>query len=386
MSVQQLNLFVNGQLVQGTASLRYVGKTIYVHLTAIFNALGGHTVWQASENQAVVTWRNNMLIVPMIGQTMTLNGDKKSVSHPSQIFDGRLYVALESLAEVFAGVLRSDEQALELTIPAGKLRTLSLAEGSMVLQWTGNEGVEALSPAEGPSFVLRGTTWPDGLKTLTIQKTPQGHLAVVIDATGTVEQSLGEQSLRLSWKTSRKPLEGLPIALDAGHGGQYSGAVSHSGKLEKDLTRAVVDKLTPLLASAGATVIDVRPGDQSVSLAERVNRARQGGAKAFVSVHYNAFERAEANGTETFHATGNKPAAELAALVQAELVSTLGLRDRGVKQAAFHVVQAMPEIPSILIEVGFITNPSEEAWLVRESTLALTAEAIMRGLLFFYTK
>ncbi|KAF0195605.1 MAG: hypothetical protein FD169_1283 [Bacillota bacterium] len=385
MSVQR-TLFVNGQAVEGTSSLRYVGTVIYVHLTAVFNALGGHTVWQARENQAVVTWRNNMLIVPTIGKTMTLNGEKRPVSHPSQIFDGRLYVALETLAEVFAGVLRSGEQVLELTIPAGRLRSLSFAEGSMVLQWTGNEGVEALSQAEGLSFILRGTTWPDGLGAITIKKTLQGHLEVVIDAVGTVEQSLGEQSLRLSWKSSGKALEGIVIALDAGHGGRQSGAVGHSGKLEKDLTRAVVDKLTPLLASAGASVLDVRPGDQSVTLTERVNRARQGGAKVFVSIHYNAFERAEANGAETFHAAGNKSAAELAALVQAELVSTLGLRDRGVRQAAFYVVQALPDIPSILVEVGFITNPSEEAWLLRESTIALTAEAVMRGLLLFYRK
>ncbi|MDP3487314.1 MAG: N-acetylmuramoyl-L-alanine amidase [Bacillota bacterium] len=384
MSVQQ-TLLVNGQAIE-SLSLRYVGRVVYVHLTAVFNALGGHTVWQARENQAVVTWRNNMLIVPAIGRTMTLNGEKKSVSHPSQISQGMLYVALESLAEVFAGLLNSGEQVLELTIPTGRLRSLSLAEGSMVLQWTGNERVEALAQAEGLSFLLLGTTWPSGLKAITIKKTPQGHLAVAIDAMGTVGQALLEQSMRLSWKSSGKQLEGIAIALDAGHGGQQSGAVGHSGKLEKELTRAVVDKMIPLLVSAGATVLDVRPGDQSVTLTERVQRARQGGAKAFVSIHYNAFERAEANGTETFHATGNKPAGELAALVQAELVKSLGLRDRGVKQAAFHVVQAMPEIPSILVEVGFITNPSEEAWLLRESTIVLTAEAIMRGLLLFYNK
>ena len=385
MSVQQ-TLLVNGQPIGGATALRYVGRVVYVHLTAVFSALGGHTVWQASESQAVVTWRNNMLIVPTIGQTMTLNGEKRSVSHPSQIFEGRLYVALETLAEMFTGVLRSGEQVLELTIPAGRLRSLSLAEGSMVMQWTGNERVEALSQAESASFVLLGTTWPDGLNSVTIKKTPEGHLAVVIDSIGTVEQSLGEQSLRLSWKSSGKPLEGIVIALDAGHGGQQSGAVGYSGKLEKDLTRAVVDKLIPLLASAGATILDVRVGDQSVTLNERVNRTRQGAAKAFVSIHYNAFERAEANGTETFHAPGNKLAAELAALVQAELVKTLGLRNRGVKQAAFHVVQGLADIPSILVEVGFITNPSEEAWLLRESTIVLTAEAITRALLSFYGK
>lgn len=383
MDVQQ-TLYVNGQALEETSSLRYVGRVIYAHLTAVFKAVGGHTVWQARESQAVVTWRNNMLLVPTIGQTMTLNGDKRAVSHPSQVFEGRLYVALESLAEVFAGVLHSKDQVLELTIPVGRLRSLSIADSSLLLQWTGNAGIELLSQEEGTSLVLLGTTWPDGLKALKLEKTPQGHLAVIVDAIGTVEQSLGEQSLRLSWKSSGKALEGITVALDAGHGGQQSGAVSHSGKFEKDLTRAVVDKLSPLLASAGATVLDVRPGDQTVTLPERVNRARQGGAKAFVSIHYNAFERTDANGTETFHAVGNKSAADLAALVQAELVSTLGLRDRGVKQAAFHVVQALPEMPSILVEVGFITNPTEEAWLVRESTIALTAEAITRGLLLFY--
>lgn len=385
MSVQQA-LFVNGIAIDGATSLRRVGRVAYAHLTAVFSPLGGHTVWQASENQAVVTWRNNMLIVPGIGQTMTLNGEKKPLSHPNQIFDGRLYVALESLAAVFAGVLRSLEQTLELTIPAGKLKSFSLAEGSMVLQWTGNERVEAVPQAEGLSFVLLGTAWPEGLNAVSIKKTAQGHLAVVIDAMGKVEQSLGEQGLRLSWKSTGKALEGVTVAVDAGHGGQQSGAVGHSGKLEKDLTRAVVDKLIPLLLSAGATVVDVRPGDQSVTLTERVNRARQGGAKTYISVHYNAFERPEANGTETFHATGNKPAAQLAALVQAELVSTLGLRDRGVKQAAFYVVQALPDIPSILIEVGFISNPAEEAWLLRESTVSLTSEAIVRALLLFYNK
>lgn len=383
MAIPQL--VVNGKLLQGDMVCRVVEGIAYASIREIFAGLGGIVVWQPRENQAVITWRHYMLIVPTSGLSLTLNGDKKTITHPLLLVDGRLYVALESLAEVFAGNVKITSEEANLFLPVGQVTGWTLNAESLVLQWTGNGGTNIISKGANLGIELLGTSMPIGLKRMSLERAPEGHLLLYVDVRGgAVEHTLGEQGLRVTWKGSIKALAGVTIALDAGHGGQYPGALGASGKPEKDLTRVVTDKVSQHLVALGANVVDIRPEDQSVTLAERVSRSRQAKAKAFVSIHFNAHEKLDANGTETFHAANNAPAAALAQRVQAEVVGALKLRNRGVKQAAFHVLQAQPEIPAILVELGFISNPSEEAFILKESTLSQAAEAIARGVAGFF--
>ncbi|MBS3938471.1 MAG: N-acetylmuramoyl-L-alanine amidase, partial [Peptococcaceae bacterium] len=378
-------LMVNGQVVEQGA-LMYFAGTPYAQLRLVFQALGGTVTWQNAEAQAVVTWRNNLLIVPATGRHITLNGQQRTFAEAHRIIEGRLCVSLEDLARAFLGSLRMEGEALYLFLPVGLLTGISIGSESLVLHWTGQVKASPLGGDDPSALSLQGTSWGMPLRRVIIEQALEGHLIVRLEAEGReLDFNTGEQGLRVSWPGRPQKLRGFIIALDAGHGGKQPGAVGVSGVLEKDLARQVVDLLRVPLRAAGAEVVDIRQGDEHVSLNDRVNRSRMSRASIFISVHYNAHERRTANGTETFHAAGNVLGARLAALVQEELLGALQLRDRGVKVAAFHVLRGQPSIAAVLAEIGFLTNPEEEEFLIRPATLQKTAEALYRAIVRYFS-
>ena len=125
-----------------------------------------------------------------------------------------------------------------------------------------------------------------------------------------------------------------------------------------------------------------RSGDQSVSNQKRIELANEAKADVYVSIHSNAYPDPESNGTETHYCPDTKNSAAsrfLAGQLQRELVSVLGLRDRGVKANSFYVL-TKTEMPAALVELGFLSNPEEEELLKKESTHLDAAKAIYQGL------
>lgn len=193
----------------------------------------------------------------------------------------------------------------------------------------------------------------------------------------------------------RTALDHPKIVLDPGHGGNESGAIGHGGWKEKDLTLQICSKLRNLLASRlGAQVIFTRTGDLSVPLEERAAIANQVGADLLISVHVNSSGDAGTRGVETYYAEGGAlmPAADegnlsesrrLAVEVQRALYDAVGgdknVPNRGVKQAPF-VVLLDAKIPSVLAEVGFLTNPAEERNLATTAGQEAVADALYRGI------
>lgn len=352
-------------------------------LSEIFRALGGNTVWAGNDSPAVVTWQNNLLVVPVNEKGAVLNGEKITLRRETLVQDGKLYIGLESLAEAFSGSFRQADHVLHVNLPLGRVLGLHFAHNSLVLSWSGNQRTIAL-PA-GYGLCLEGTGWPPQLRAVVMERTPEGHVAVKVDVRGgSVASVRGEQGVKFEWKTDSHQLSGRRIALDAGHGGQQPGAIGPAGSLEKDLARQVVDKVAALLRDLQVEVLDIRRQDESLSLAERVSRARQGRADAFVSVHFNAHERCEVSGTETYHFAENTAGRDLARLIHSELTDTLRLRDRGVKQAAFYVLRTQPDLPAVVAEIGFITNPAEELFLTREATQQKCAQSLCRALTRYF--
>ncbi|MBT9133690.1 MAG: N-acetylmuramoyl-L-alanine amidase LytC [Firmicutes bacterium] len=379
----RLVLIVNGHWPSEHSLLEYGQGVLYVQLSEVFRALAGNTVWAGNDSPAVVTWQNNLLVVPVNEKSAVLNGEKIMLGRETLVHDGKLYVCIESLAEAFSGSVRQIDHTLHLHLPLGRVLGLNFTQGSLVLSWSGNLRTTALPAGQG--LCLEGTGWPATLRAVVMERTPEGHIVVKIDVRGgSVASVRGEQGVKFEWKASPHRLSGRRIALDAGHGGQQPGAIGPAGCLEKELTRQIVDRLAGLLRELQVEVLDIRPEDQSLSLAERVNRARQGGAEAFLSVHFNAHERSEVSGTETYHFAENTAGRDLARLIHTELIGGLKLRDRGVKQAAFYVLRTQPDIPAAVVEIGFLTNPTEELFLARETTQQKTAHALCRALTRYF--
>jgi N-acetylmuramoyl-L-alanine amidase len=215
------------------------------------------------------------------------------------------------------------------------------------------------------------------------------------------------------------------IAIDAGHGGRDPGAIGKGGTKEKDVTLDIAKRLAALVKKGiGCNVVMTRDRDVFVPLEERPAIARTKGADLFVSIHVNASRRRRTRGIETYiqglrasdrdamataarenSSTGrtlselddelakiltglrmesnDEDSIHLAHAVQDTLVSAAGPLtgregDLGVKRAFFYVL-INTGMPSILAEVGFISNPTEERLLRKESFRQALAEALYEG-------
>jgi len=180
-------------------------------------------------------------------------------------------------------------------------------------------------------------------------------------------------------------LAGKTIIVDPGHGGRDPGAVGVTGLQEKLVAMDTSEKLASYLRAHGARVIFTRTSDYFISLGGRVNTAHNYGGDIFVSIHANAHPDRSVSGTETYYNSANQGWASrnLASLVQKELVAHSGLRNIGVKQANFYVIR-YTRMPSILVELAFLSNWHDESLLRQASFLDGQAQAITRGIISYF--
>jgi N-acetylmuramoyl-L-alanine amidase len=176
--------------------------------------------------------------------------------------------------------------------------------------------------------------------------------------------------------TTNQSLSGYNIVIDPGHGGKDPGAVA--GDLhEKDLVTQTADNVAQKLRDEGATVIMTRTGDYFVPLDDRVRISQEYNTHAFISLHYDAFPMISINGTSTYFNSGADR--ELAEAMQPSLSSNLDLHNRGVMRGNYRVLRNN-SAPSVILELGFMSNPNDLAVIQTEEYHDSVAEAVADGL------
>ena len=162
--------------------------------------------------------------------------------------------------------------------------------------------------------------------------------------------------------TASRPLQGLTIAVDAGH--PPAGSTGPTGLYEPVATLGIAERLKTYLEQRGATVVMTRSAPGAVALADRPVIARRANAHAFVSIHLNAFPDGvnpfERNGTGSYYF--NAWSEPLARAVQAGMVRQMGLRDLGVNYDNLAVLRPT-WMPSVLCEGAFVMIPEQESAL-----------------------
>lgn len=178
-----------------------------------------------------------------------------------------------------------------------------------------------------------------------------------------------------------EPLKGLKIMIDPGHGGYESGAVGCLGNKEKDTNLEIANKLKFYLKKTGATVLMTRTDDKPVSLQERIILTNEHQADIFLSIHNNALpdELAYSNrsGTSTYYY--NLQSHNLAEHIQKSLLENLKLKNDKVRQESFAVIRN-PQTIAVLIEIGYVIIPEDDAKLTTENFQEQAAKAIIQGL------
>ncbi len=178
----------------------------------------------------------------------------------------------------------------------------------------------------------------------------------------------------------RPPRTDHVVALDPGHGGTDPGAIGVTGLLEKDVVLDVALRLRAFLRQRGVRVVMTREADVFVDLAERVPIALRAGATVFVSIHANASTQGTVRGVETYYLRPDS--VTLATFIQEELGRSLGIPDRGIRTANFKVLRDSP-VPAVLVEIGYLTSPEDEALLRTPEFRERVAQAIGWGILRF---
>jgi N-acetylmuramoyl-L-alanine amidase len=221
----------------------------------------------------------------------------------------------------------------------------------------------------------------------------------------------------------------IVIAIDAGHGGDDPGAIGKKGTREKDVVLKIAKQLEALIKKQpGMRPVMIRQSDYFVSLHKRVEKAREAEADLFVSIHADAFNDRRAKGSSVFVVSERGASSQVAKFLaesenNSDLIGGVSLDDKDdllkmvlvdmvrsstiedshavakhmitglrsvtslhrgrVEQAGFRVLKA-PDIPSVLVETAFISNPSEEAKLRNTAHQELLAKAIFRGVLNYF--
>lgn len=172
-------------------------------------------------------------------------------------------------------------------------------------------------------------------------------------------------------------LKGKKIMVDPGHGGKDNGTTGAKGTLEKHLTLKTGQLLYNKLKARGANVTLTRSNDQYHSLGTRVSMSHYQNVDAFISIHYDSVNNQSVRGiTSYFYHTNQR---ELASTVHQSIINQTGMNDRGFRFGDYHVIRENRQ-KAILLELGYLSNPTEELLLNTSQYQEQVTNGILKGL------
>lgn len=178
------------------------------------------------------------------------------------------------------------------------------------------------------------------------------------------------------------------VIIDPGHGGADSGTEGPNGPAEKNVTLAIGLKLDTLLKAAGVNTYMTRSTDDFMKPQERSEAANSRDADLYVSIHCDAFEDdTSVDGTTTLYhptrklATGNLDETQFATIIQQAVIKAAGTRDRGILPRSNLYVLNTCKMPSLIVEMGYVSNPGDAAKLSDPDFQQKAAEGLADGIM-----
>ena len=256
--------------------------------------------------------------------------------------------------------------------------------GVRVQSGTLNNVIILVQPASGVRIGQIGQT-SNGMLSLPIQRTSQVRSPIglpPLDQGGS--NHLPDPNAKPETNPQPRPRRTTPkgkllVMIDPGHGGKDPGAIGIAGVQEKDIILPISLRIAKILQENGVETVLTRDADYFVTLPGRVEMAQRTGADIFVSIHANSagLNRPEVSGLETYYYDSGL---DLARTVHNKILQNVNVRDRRVRKARFYVLRKN-SIPSILVELGYLTGEEDVANLQRSSYQNQMAQAIAQGIL-----
>ncbi|MBN2538357.1 N-acetylmuramoyl-L-alanine amidase [candidate division WOR-3 bacterium] len=412
----------------------------YLALAQVVEALGGRS-WRVEDRFLAVlpgdsTTPDLEFVFRADSGTVRCPGREVFLPLPPVLLDSeQLYVPLVGLAEVFPGLDRS--------LPLLRLTDID-ERGDTVLFRLGLDGGEATCQGEVRSGLeyrvvigarsdsitveqvgLIPILASNGLVSSTRLKTGAGTVLQLLFRRPAVARATADAEGVLVRVWPRPDRKVGRIVLDPGHGGKDPGAVGPQGTEEKTIVFDITGRVKQRLEAEGFEVLLSRRRDEYVPLPARSKLANEAKADLFVSIHANAAENRDACGFETYFLSEAKTdwertvaarenavleyelpegadlteelelilsdlaqneflteSSQLAAAIQESAVPCARVKDRGVRQANFFVLRDN-YMPAVLVEVGFLSNRSEEKLLQQPQHRERLAEGVANGIVRF---
>ena len=196
------------------------------------------------------------------------------------------------------------------------------------------------------------------------------------------------------------PASGKTIVIDAGHGVPDEGAQSSNGTTEAETNLKIALKLQNLLEQSGCTVILTRSDENAIydidsktlkqkkisDIKNRVKIGNESSADIFVSIHLNKSPQSQYDGWQTFYKEGSEDGARLAKTIQENLNKTIQKENNRIAKTIDKVyIIKYVEIPTTIVECGFLSNPNEEKLLLEDEYQNKLAWGIYNGIIdYFY--
>lgn len=196
------------------------------------------------------------------------------------------------------------------------------------------------------------------------------------------------------------PASGKTVVIDAGHGVPDEGAQSSNGTTEAETNLKIALKLQNLLEQSGCTVILTRSDENAIydidsktlkqkkvsDIKNRVKIGNESSADIFVSIHLNKIPQSQYDGWQTFYKEGSEEGAKLAKTIQENLNKTIQKENNRVAKTIdkIYIIKHV-EVPTTIVECGFLSNPDEEKLLLEDEYQNKLAWGIYNGIVdYFY--
>ena len=378
---------------------------IMVPISFISDELNARVDWMPTEQRATIRYQGQEMVLWIGSQEAMVNGDIVKMDTQAVLVDGRTMVPVRLIESLGIGVdWQPDNRMVIITTTTGasvnypQNDIVSQPQDDILLQ---NDIVLVI----GNNVNVR--SGPGTEHSIVGQVNLGNELRIMNSANDTEGRIWHQVTLsndRIGWIagwlvvslnfSQGEGLAGRLIVIDPGHGtirdtGRPDpGVVGYTGLTEKEVVMDISNRLAEILTEKGAYVVLTRTGPTNMTLHERAPFANELGADLFVSVHADGNVNRDTNGTTTFfYAPADDPRlgpqraqrARLAQLVQESVVEHGGRQDRGIRQRPFVVIRDT-NMPSVLVEVAFLSNPIEEQLLADPEFRERIARGIAEGI------
>lgn len=198
-----------------------------------------------------------------------------------------------------------------------------------------------------------------------------------------IEYTAGKKGYIASWiVTGTNEVSSKTIVIDPGHGGRDEGAAGANGTLEKDLTLNAALLLGEKLKKAGFNVILTRSSDEYVSLQDRAELAYIKNADVFISLHFDSIDDSSVHGHTTYYYYEDE--GKIAESIHNRITDAIHISDRGVRYGDYYVLRENQQ-PSILLELGYLSNPAEEQVIKTKKYMNKITDAIEKGISDYFS-